>query len=166
MAISEGILAVPRNRKHMEFLSEPFGGRETTRNSVPFNKNRSKLSGFPSEPFTGRENNSEFHGTEQTIGIPFRTLQRKIKQLGIPFVGKKLKETLGIPFRTIPQKIKLLTVKCRGRQSDQKGFAQCAVSVKLHFFAEFCSIPFRSEIRNWLFRGTQNASEGALSSVI
>jgi len=34
----------------------------------------------------------------------------------------------------------------------------------LFFSAEFCSVLFRSEIRNWLFRGTRNASEWALSS--
>ncbi len=55
--------SVPRNRnrsKLSEFPSEHFSGRETTRNSVPRNRNRSKLSKFPSEPFSGRENNSEF----------------------------------------------------------------------------------------------------------
>jgi hypothetical protein len=31
--------------------------------------------------------------------------------------------------------------------------------VKLIFSAEFHSVPFRSELRNWLFRGTRNASE-------
>jgi hypothetical protein len=32
-------------------------------------------------------------------------------------------------------------------------------SVKLNFFAEFRSVPFRSELRNWLFRGIRNTSE-------
>jgi hypothetical protein len=31
--------------------------------------------------------------------------------------------------------------------------------VKLIFSAEFHSVPFRSELRNWLFRGTRNASD-------
>jgi hypothetical protein len=35
----------------------------------------------------------------------------------------------------------------------------CCCSVKLIFSAEFHSVPFRSEFRNWLFRGTRNASE-------
>jgi hypothetical protein len=37
------------------------------RNSVPWNKNRSKLSGFPSKPFRGRETNSEFR-SEACLG--------------------------------------------------------------------------------------------------
>ncbi len=87
MVISNGIQAVPRNRisrnsvpnpsaeektsrnfiprnrnrsKLSEFPSETFSRRETTGNSVPRNRNRSKLLEFPSEPFSGRENNSEF----------------------------------------------------------------------------------------------------------
>ena len=96
---------LPRKRKHVGI---PF-------HSVPLNKNRSKLSEFPSEPFSGRENNSEFCSVEQ-----------------------KKKQTLGIPFGTIPRKRKLLRVECRGRQIDQ---SCCESSVKLHFFAEFRSVP-------------------------
>ncbi len=44
----------PAEQKTSEFRSEPFRGRETTRNSVPLDKNRSELSGFPSEHFRGR----------------------------------------------------------------------------------------------------------------
>jgi hypothetical protein len=70
MVISDGILfrILPRKRKQ---LGIPFCG----------NKNRSILSEFPSEPFSGRENNSEFRSMEkikkQTVGIPFRTIPRK-----------------------------------------------------------------------------------------
>jgi hypothetical protein len=38
---------------------------KNARNSVPCNKNRSKLSEFHSEPIRGRENNSELHSVEQ-----------------------------------------------------------------------------------------------------
>jgi hypothetical protein len=35
----------------------------------------------------------------------------------------------------------------------------CCYFVKLIFSLEFRSVSFRSELRNWLFRGTRNASE-------
>jgi hypothetical protein len=38
---------------------------KTTRNSVPWNKNRSKHLELCSEPFRGRKNNSEFRSEEQ-----------------------------------------------------------------------------------------------------
>jgi hypothetical protein len=56
----------------------------------------------------------------------FRTLQRKRIQLGIPFSGAKYKQTLGIPFLTNSRKIKLLRVECRGRQRDQRS---CPIAV-------------------------------------
>jgi hypothetical protein len=82
MVIFDGIPAVPRNRKLSESVPNPFveekkleimfrgttkeansrnslpdpsAEDKTTRNSVPWNKNRSKLSEFRSEPFRGRE---------------------------------------------------------------------------------------------------------------
>jgi hypothetical protein len=91
MVISHGMLAVPRNR-FLEFRSDPFRGRESNSkfrsmnqkqkqtlgilfrtlqrksnkmDSVLWNRNRSKLSEFPPEPFSGRENNSEFRSVEQ-----------------------------------------------------------------------------------------------------
>ena len=68
MVISDGIPAVPRNRKPSEFRSEPF---------------------------RGRENSSEVRSIEQkykqTLRIAFQTLQRKRKQLGILFRGKNIK---------------------------------------------------------------------------
>ncbi len=70
---SGAIPAVSRNRKLSEFRSEPFCRREkfskfctwnknrsSSRISIPWNKNRSKLLEFHSKPFRGRENNSEF----------------------------------------------------------------------------------------------------------
>ncbi len=84
-------------QKISEFRSEPFRGREnnsefrsvvqkievnshnsvpnpsaeenTTRNSVPWNQNRCKFSEFCSEPFRGREHNSEFLSVQQKIEI-------------------------------------------------------------------------------------------------
>ncbi len=40
---------------------------KNARNSVRYNKNRSKLSGFRSESFSGRENDSEFRSVEPKI---------------------------------------------------------------------------------------------------
>jgi hypothetical protein len=95
MAISDGIPAVPRKKNSRNSVPNPSAEEKTTWNSIPLNKNISKLSEFPSERFSGREKNSEFRSVEQkkknTLGIPFRTLPRKRKKLGIPF-------------RTIPRK--------------------------------------------------------------
>jgi len=93
---SGGIPAVPRNRKLLEFRSNRSAEEKNAQNSVPWNKNRSKLWEFCPEPFRGGENNSEFHSVEQiykqTLGILFRTILRKRKQLGIPFRGTKIEE--------------------------------------------------------------------------
>ncbi len=164
MVISDGIPAVPRNRisrnsvpnpsaeektsrnsvpgnrnrsKISEFPSEPFSGRETTRNIVPRNRNRSKLSEFPSKPFSGRENNSEF------CPEPFRRRENNSEQNAAAAVSDSTQSESS----------------CRDRKNwfPPPWLKDC--SVKLNFFAEFRSIPFRSELRNWLFRGTRNASE-------
>ena len=64
MVFSDGIPVVPRNRKSRNSVPNPSAEEKTTRNSVPWTKNRSMLSEFPSEPFSGRENNSEFRSVE------------------------------------------------------------------------------------------------------
>jgi hypothetical protein len=73
---------------------------------IPAVLRNKKLSEFPSESFRERENNSEFRSVEQikkqTLGNPFlRTLQRKRKQLGIPFRGTKIRSKLS-EFRSEP----------------------------------------------------------------
>jgi hypothetical protein len=55
MVISDGIPAVPRNRKPRNSVPNPSAEEKTTGNSIPENKTRSKLSEFLSEPFRGRE---------------------------------------------------------------------------------------------------------------
>jgi hypothetical protein len=65
MVISDGIPAVPRNRNSRNSIPNPSAEEKTTGNSVPWNKNRSILAEFSSEPFLGRENNSEFRFVEQ-----------------------------------------------------------------------------------------------------
>jgi hypothetical protein len=78
---------------------------KNAQNSVPWNKNRNKLSEFRSEPFRGRKIKPEFPSVElrykQTLGIPLRTIPWKRKLLGIPFHGTKIEATLGIPFQSI-----------------------------------------------------------------
>jgi hypothetical protein len=64
--ISDGIPAVPLNRKFSESVPNPSVEEKTTRNYVPWNNKK------------------------QTLGIPFRTLQQKTKQLGSPFRGTKI----------------------------------------------------------------------------
>jgi hypothetical protein len=46
-------------------VPNPFVEEKITQNSVLWNKNKSKLSKIRSEPFRGRENNSEFRSVEQ-----------------------------------------------------------------------------------------------------
>jgi hypothetical protein len=54
---------------------------KNARNSLPWNKNRSKLLEFRFESYCGRENNSDFRSLEQkqkqTLGILFRTIPGK-----------------------------------------------------------------------------------------
>ncbi len=62
--------SVPWNKNRsilLEFGSEPFRGRETSRNSVPWNKTRNKLSEFRSEPFRGRETTRNSVSRQDTI---------------------------------------------------------------------------------------------------
>ncbi len=160
MVISDRIPVVPRNRNSRNSVPNPSAEEKTVRNSVPLNKNTSKISELPSEPFSGRENNSEFRSVvpnSQKLSKFFSELFSGRKNNSeFRSVEQKEKQTLGIPFRTIPRKRKIIRVECGGHQSDRRS---CASSVKLHFFAEFHSFPFRSELRNWLFRGIRNASE-------
>ncbi len=67
MVISDGIPVVPRNRKSRNSVPNPSAEEKATRNSVPGNKNISKLPKFCSE-----------------------TLLRKRTQLGIPFHETKI----------------------------------------------------------------------------
>jgi hypothetical protein len=101
MVISDGIPGVPRKRKPRNSVPNPSAEEKTTRNSVPLNKNRSKLSEFPSEPFSRKENNWDSvpwnqieANSRNPPGIPFRTLLRKRKQLGIPLRGRKIRNKL------------------------------------------------------------------------
>jgi hypothetical protein len=94
MVISDGISVVPRNRKLLEFRSEPF---------------------------RGRENNSEF---------------RSMKQ--------KYKITLGIPFRTIPSfgiDSSAWSSKCLGISTFFRGITETVQSLFRGIFSERNSVP-------------------------
>jgi hypothetical protein len=67
LVISDRIPAVPRSRKPRNSVPSPSAEEKTTWNSVPLNKKRSELSEFPSEHFSGRENNSEFFSVDTKI---------------------------------------------------------------------------------------------------
>ncbi len=147
MVCSDRIPAVLRNRKLSEFYSKLFRGRKKCSEFFTVEQNGSKLSGFRSEPFRGREKCSEFSTVEQkkvTLGIPFRTIPRRRKQLRILFCGTKIEEN----FRNLVPKHfaeeNTLSVLCK---------LFCLVC-KTYFFR---LIPFRFELRNRLFPGPQNA---------
>ncbi len=85
-----------RNRRKNWFIPTEFRlfrGTQKSRNSVP-------------NPFHGREKCSEFRTVEKnwskTLGILFRTIQRKRKQLGIPeFMPTKILSSWHIPLTRI-----------------------------------------------------------------
>jgi hypothetical protein len=123
--------------------SVPKGSAEekNVRNSVPWNKIRSKRSEFHSEPFRGRENNSEFRSVEQ-----------------------KYKQALGIlfrPFRGRDNNSEFRSEACLGRKHAVNSVCWSRIFAKTNFFH---AISFRSELRNRLFRKLRNALELALSS--
>jgi hypothetical protein len=107
MVISDGIPAVPRNRKPRNSIPNPSAEEKTTRNSVPLNKNRSELSEFPSEHFSGRENNSEFLSVDTKIeeysqnSLPNPSAEEKTTRNSVPWkkYRSKLSEFRSEPFR-------------------------------------------------------------------
>jgi hypothetical protein len=94
-------------------------------------------------------------------------------QLGIPFRGTKIEANSrnSVPNHSVEEKptrnktrqaniLKIVSEKTTfDVQTNHFVKLLCCCSVKLFFSAEFHSVPFRSELRNWLFRGTRNASE-------
>jgi hypothetical protein len=106
MVNSDGIPAVPRNRKPRNSVPNPSVEEKTTRNSVPLNKNRSELSEFPSEHFSGRENNSEFLSVDTKIeeysqnSLPNPSAEEKTTRNSVPWKNykSKLSEFRSEPF--------------------------------------------------------------------
>ncbi len=105
MVISDGIPAVPRNSKPRNSVPNPSAEEKTTRNSVPLNRNRSELTEFPSEHFSGRENNSEFLSVDTKIeeyyqnSLPNPSAEEKTTRNSVPW--KKYRSILS-EFRSEP----------------------------------------------------------------
>ncbi len=134
---------------------------QKSRNSVP-------------NPFLGREKCLEFRSVEQnwskTLGISFRTIPQKRKQLGIPFRGKltRLEKpynkwqvfflgyfcTFELCGPEIGHLVAVhLTAKCGSHKFQKYGQKRRLLSYKQiiflavpesYFFAEFRSVPFRA----------------------
>jgi hypothetical protein len=105
--------------------------------------------------------NSGCSAEQKTLRIPFQTISRKRKMLGIQNVEQK-KETIGIPFRTIPRRRNQLRILFCGTKIEEnfwkfvsKHFAEentLSILCKLFWlFGKtnfFRLIPFHSELRN------------------
>ncbi len=112
-----------------------------------------KTSEFCSELFFGREKPSEFPSELfldlKNLRIPFQTLFRREKNLGTPFrIIFRREKTSEFRSKSFSEEKKL------GKRAI---FVSCFV--KLNYFAEFHSIPFRSELRKGLFRNIRNHTE-------
>jgi hypothetical protein len=107
MVIFDGIPAVPRNKKPRNSVPNPYAEDKTTLNSVPLNKKRSELSEFPSEHFSGRENNSEFLSVDTKIEVypqnflPNPSAEEKTSRNSVPWKKYRcqLSEFRSEPFR-------------------------------------------------------------------
>jgi hypothetical protein len=107
MVISNGIPAVPWNRQPWNSVPNPSTEEKTTRNSVPLNKKRSELSEFPSDHFSGRENNSKFLSVDTKIeeysqdSLPNPSAEEKTTRNFVPWKKnkRKLSEFRSEPFR-------------------------------------------------------------------
>ncbi len=75
-------------------VPNPSAEEKTTQNSVPLNKKRSKLTEFPSEHFSGRENNSEFLSLDTKIEeysqnfLPNPSAEEKTTRNSFPWIQK------------------------------------------------------------------------------
>ncbi len=103
-------------------VSNPSTDEKTTRNSVPWNKNRRKLLEFPNEPFSRRETtwNSVPRGTRIEANswnsLPNPSAEEKTTRNSLPWSKNRSKfsEFLSEPFR--------------GRENDSEQNAAAAVS--------------------------------------
>jgi hypothetical protein len=122
----------------------PVSQKKKPQNSVPnhFSKEKNPQNAVPNHFWM-----------RKTLGILFRTIfGREKPRKSVPNHFRKRKN-LGIPFRIIFR---------REKTSEKTAFVSCFVN--LHYFVEFRSVPFCSELRNGLFRNTWNHMESALYS--
>jgi hypothetical protein len=98
---------------------------------------------------------------QKTLGILFRTLPRKRKQLGIPFSGTKIEANSKITFRTLLRKRKQLEIPFHGTKKEENSW----ISVPNHSAKRTqLVIPFRgtqieTNSRNAKFHGRENNLE-------
>ncbi len=90
-------------------------------------KNNSAEDGIDGTNYHFRRN-SGCSAEQKPLRIPFQTLTRKRKQLGIPFRGTKIEEYSRIRFQTLPRKRKLLGIPFR----ESKIETNCRNSVPNH----------------------------------
>jgi hypothetical protein len=132
---SVGIPPVSRMRKTSEYHSEPFLGRE-------------KPSEFRSEPFLGREKSNS---------VPNQFLMRKNSEFRYEPFSEEKKPRNSVPshfrkrknFRIVPNHF---------RKRKNLGKRRLLLVASLNFISRN-SFPFRSELRNGLFRNTRNHTE-------
>jgi hypothetical protein len=95
----------PKNYSAVNGIDETIFKQKAGPDGIPAVPRNKILSEFGSEPFCGTEKCSEFRTVEQkqkqTLGIPFRTISRKRKQIRIPFRGTKIEATVPNLFREI-----------------------------------------------------------------
>jgi hypothetical protein len=155
MVISDGIPVVPRNRKSRDSVPNPSTEEKITWNSVPWNK--IGANSHNSVPIPSTEENTTRNS------VPWNQNRCKFLEFrSEPFRGRGHNSE----FLSVQQKIVInsrnavpnLFAPWKRNQHHFVNLFFCCF-VKLIFSADFHSVPFRSELRNWLFRGTRNTSE-------
>jgi hypothetical protein len=149
MAISDGIPAVPRNKNSRNSVPNPCAEEKTTRNSVSLNKNRSKLSEFPSERFSGREKNSEFCSVSQKNRIflefpsePFRGREKNSEFRSEPYRGRE-----NYSEQNAAAQILKIVSKRRPEVSKCVYMIQRYISIDIYM----CTVILKGESCTWLF---------------
>ncbi len=91
MVISDGIPAVPRNRKSRNSVPNPSGEEKITRNSVPWNKKEAKSHNSVPNP-SAKENTSQnsVPWNQNTVDAHSRnSVPNHSAEVGIPFRASK-----------------------------------------------------------------------------
>jgi hypothetical protein len=137
---------IPRNSEQVGTDGRSVG--------IPPVLRKRKTSEFHSEPFLGREKPSEF------CSEPFLGRETPSEFLSEPFIGReKPSEFRSEPFlgRENSSEFRSESFSEEKKLGKKTTFVSCFV--KLQYFAEFPSVPFRYELWNGLFRNTGNYTE-------
>jgi hypothetical protein len=144
MAVPSEFRLFQGREKPSEFCSEPFLWRTNPRNSVPNHFFKEK------NPRNSISNHFWMIKTSKFRSKPFS--EEKKPPISVPNHFRKRKN-FRIPFWII-----------FGREKFQKKTTFVSCFIKLHYFAEFHSVLFHSELQNGLFQNTRNHTEWALYS--